>query len=563
MKNIQNNKKLNKVKLIFCQFFQIFLLFYQIKSEITECSRDLPILESNECKLIYCNKTQFDTNICQIKDSTIKTQWLNNIRVFGDDGFRYVRFASYSNGDMIIETTRYPGTTKRMFYGLKQNGRPFFKNRTNNNEETPFYSKDVYGQKDIDGQTEYIGNFESEAIVFKHIYQGKEYYLSVSKMQCYAELFDFDNDNVYDKPSYSFAKDLFIHSIKNSLFALSKKDYETNYYYFFGFIATTFYGGYNAKKVYFQKHLFITNDFPRDQTLDSQTDQPNGYGNGISCFQTNLRFIICFYSTKVDNTIYYNLIKYDRNFENKNNPPITNFESNVDDIDNFLKCVHLEGEAGIFAYYKSFSTILYPIFLFKQFDQSSNSFQNYLPSSYSESSIALQNYQFNNNLLLNDLIKINEKKIVFASTLIDKETLYITLFNIFGDRNIRIRYYSIKIYDLYHYKLLKELRIHNYNNFIAFASSYCPNRQCDLDTDEHYSSLILFSYPNTKDENFYLDKYLFDHNNITINNIEIYLKEQFNIDNNLFGYILSSISIKEINDCGDYKLYSSKNEKKK
>ena len=109
---------------------------------------------------------------------------------------------------------------------------------------------------------------------------------------------------------------------------------------------------------------------------------------------------------------------------------------------------------------------------------------------------------------------------------------------------------------------MKELRLHNYNNFIAFAASYCPNKQCDLDTDEHYSSLILFSYPNTKDENLYLDKYLFDHNNININNAEIDLKEQFNIDNNIFGYILSSISIKEINDCGDYKLYSSKYETK-
>ena len=126
MQHFKNIKEIIILPKFLTILFQIIFLFYQINSEITECSRDLPILESNECKLIYCNKTQFDTNVCQIKDSTIKTQWLNNIRVFGDNGFRYVRFASYSNGDMIIETTRFPGTSKRMFYGLKQNGRPFF-----------------------------------------------------------------------------------------------------------------------------------------------------------------------------------------------------------------------------------------------------------------------------------------------------------------------------------------------------------------------------------------------------------------------------------------------------
>ena len=65
----------------------------------------------------------------------------------------------------------------------------------------------------------------------------------------------------------------------------------------------------------------------------------------------------------------------------------------------------------------------------------------YLPYSYSESSIVLKKYIFNNNILLNDLIKINEKKIVFSATLQDKETLYIIVFNIFEDRNIKIRYY--------------------------------------------------------------------------------------------------------------------------
>ena len=52
---------------------------------------------------------------------------LNKIIRIGDLNYRYINLASYSNGDMIVETTAYPGTDKRVFYGIKSNGREFFK----------------------------------------------------------------------------------------------------------------------------------------------------------------------------------------------------------------------------------------------------------------------------------------------------------------------------------------------------------------------------------------------------------------------------------------------------
>ena len=57
----------------------------------------------------------------------IKTQWFNNIIRIGDKDFRYVNFANYSNGDIIVETTSCPGNSKRMLYGIKSNGRPYYK----------------------------------------------------------------------------------------------------------------------------------------------------------------------------------------------------------------------------------------------------------------------------------------------------------------------------------------------------------------------------------------------------------------------------------------------------
>ena len=161
---------------------------------------------------------------------------------------------------------------------------------------------------------------------------------------------------------------------------------------------------------------------------------------------------------------------------------------------------------------------------------------------------------------MNDLIKLSENKIVFSAVLTSKEKIYIIIFNIFSDKNMKIRYYSINSFALYNYKILLDLRIHNYNNFLAFSSSFCPNQTCNDDFNEHYCALMIFSYPNSTDTEFYLDKYLFDNNNISLQDIEIDLRKLLNIENNLLGYIFSSISIKNVSQCGEYKLYSSKYE---
>ena len=43
-----------------------------------------------------------------------------NLIEVGEKNFRYLTFASYSNGDMILSITAYPKNQKRIFYGLKK-----------------------------------------------------------------------------------------------------------------------------------------------------------------------------------------------------------------------------------------------------------------------------------------------------------------------------------------------------------------------------------------------------------------------------------------------------------
>ena len=48
------------------------------------------------------------------------------------------------------------------------------------------------------------------------------------------------------------------------------------------------------------------------------------------------------------------------------------------------------------------------------------------------------------------MIKIKDNQICFSSTNNDKDTLYIVIFNFYNDyEKFVIRYYEIKLYDLY------------------------------------------------------------------------------------------------------------------
>ena len=74
--------------------------------------------------------------------------------------------------------------------------------------------------------------------------------------------------------------------------------------------------------------------------------------------------------------------------------------------------------------------------------------------------------------------------------------------------------------------------------------------ECTNDRHEHYSSLILFSYPNSTDFDFDAISYLDNEKN---NKLIINLEKNVNIDNNIFGYIIKGIKINNIDACNiDY-----------
>ena len=355
----------------------------------------------------------------------------------------------------------------------------------------------------------YKGKYESKSIIIKSSEtgenNGKEYFLSIPSLDNYAELFDFENDKIYFKDLLSFSKHQYVKTYKNALFLYSNES--NQYYYFFGFITDIAKNHNNEPKIIFQKHIF--EDIPefKNQNTGSEDLQTilNVFGKIITCFQTYRKLLICFYLIRTDK-LYFNIRKYGEGFTD---PIDYQIESNIDINAIYFKCIHLKDEIGVFSYFKSINNTNYPYLLFKEFNIETNSFENYLPDKYVNSEIILnQRDDFFGALLMNNIIRINENKICFCTIPSNKETIYIILINFFGNKQIKIRYYSIQIYPLYHYKILFESTIHNYNNYIAFAASYCPNQKCNDNNDEHYVGLMVFSYPNSTDSEFNLENHL-------------------------------------------------------
>jgi hypothetical protein len=100
------------------------------------------------------------------------------------------------------------------------------------------------------------------------------------------------------------------------------------------------------------------------------------------------------------------------------------------------------------------------------------------------------------------------------------------------------------------------MRANLYNNYIAFAFSFCPSEKCSSTSDEHYPGFMIFSYPNGDDFSLNLIDIMFSKNEI-IDNYTINLENQVRIDNNLFGLDFDIINIQQYSNCSSIKFVSS------
>ena len=160
---------------------------------------------------------------------SINTQGiLTNIIRIGELDFRYVNFASFSNGDMIVQTTAYPGKTNRLFYAMKSDGRGFF-NSGPGNENRYHYSIEAKNQERCE-------NFRYESMSFittmnQGPEKGKEYLTCVGRYNQYTEVFDFTANKMHQKSTSS----LLGNTIKSLRGAFTNVQINGNHYIILGF----------------------------------------------------------------------------------------------------------------------------------------------------------------------------------------------------------------------------------------------------------------------------------------------------------------------------------------
>jgi hypothetical protein len=178
------------IKESFSFMLSFILIIRLIKLSLNECDREKPILFNNEtCKSMSCTNSQFSLKQCIVNNSIIRNQWLNNIITVGKTNSTYINFAQYSNGDLVILSEDDIGTDNRYFFGIKNNGRPFFTD-LNGNETLYYYTKtQSCDSTDTDREVSVVTINSTK----------EEYIINLQKKQNYFELFDFKNSITYKK----------------------------------------------------------------------------------------------------------------------------------------------------------------------------------------------------------------------------------------------------------------------------------------------------------------------------------------------------------------------------
>ena len=494
----------------------------------SECERDNPIKIGTECQSIYCEESKYVSGECIKSNSIIKTQWLNNIILIGEENFRYINFIT-SDGKTLLYVSPYPVSRKRVFFGINSIGEPIFKDSND---------KNIYIlQKEVaeDQKTKY----ESTGGVLKingDINEYKQYFISIGKTKTNTEIFDFDNyENELKIIKYDKIVKYNIEVCLGNLIELVEDDKQ---YYIIGLILTRD----NQAFFYLIKFnlYFDSNNNILCESTDSETkasvDNPITF---CHLSKRNSNIIICMNVSKEKT---FKVTFWDINLVFKREKILTT-KYDYTSYKIFFKFFPFKDDTFIFTYYKYENNEWHPAIQILEDSTTSTSFSINLNGS----PIVLNKFDFNNTIMLTDIILIKEDLLCLSSTKNGKEVLIIVLINFYYEMDYNIRYYLVNFYELYKHKFLNEMKLHLYNNHIMLGFSFCRNELCDNDNNQHHTSLIIFSYPNTTDDSIDLIEHLKKEGN---NNITLNLFDYGNIDNNIFGYILYGIKIYSIDDCG-------------
>ena len=450
---------------------------------------------------------------------------IDNIIDLGGLNFRYNHFSFSSEGDMIVDTHSFPKNDERLFFGLKSNGKFYFTD--SNNMETPYYSLTINHTNHVEGR------LEGESILINSD-DGKEYLCGISKLEddkktgYYVELYNLKDKN--NKYYYFSTINVLGYSLSDA-FSIIKHPNENKYIFTYIVQNSTQY--YLVYKI---SHFKLTT---RDRRFITDLDISIKASNrrSVACFLTESLKHVCFFQSE---SCDLKARVYNINFNSGIETTIyTPKNSSAIGNKNFIKGIHLKKEIGFFIYYKesySFPTIsLYSC-------KSDLSMEPY--SNFKDVSIDKGTYKKSN--ILNDVVKLNDDQVCFVSTDESKLFFNIIVFSLYKDDELmNIRYYLLNMWDndRYH-KIFLDIKISLYKNSLCIAYSHCPSTSCSkASSHDHYSSLIIFGYPNSTESSLDVIPELFTNNKNLENDYCFYFENKTYIENNLFGLVVKGVNI--------------------
>ena len=462
--------------------------------------------------LVKANKEQ-NKNIYSIRkttDSDLDYSNINNINknhiiLLGQNNYIYVTNTINEEGELFIESSHEDDVKERYVTGLYNNGRNYF-------EET-IIQKYTLSSK-LERKT---GN----SIVINS--NNKKYLLSITYDDAFFEFLDLsslDNPNNSYKENKNYLDYTIVSNI-NSLFKLRNEDN-----FIFAFLGGEGLLAYPYYLIFFKGTINMDDNSFSFISSYSKKAFRTSFSYTLSCFETT-NYLNCFYLNSND---ILAISIFDKSFTNLINSLIEeNSDATTSNL--FRKGIFLKNEISAYIYF--LEDAKRPKLAIKYFyeDNENRYYLNNLLNNIV--SIKLDgDEELSNNCDKSDILRVNENRFVFISTINSDNNFLILLFDLYNnDKSLAVRKY---LFSSDEFSMNSNLRLFKFRNFIGFSYCYGKKASC---------SYRILNYGNTTDYEK-VDDFL---NNLdSINPLN--LANNIDIENNLFGYKFIGIKIISIPD---------------
>ena len=516
--------------------FIIFIEFNITFFILSECPKDFPIMK-NECVSTYCSEAQFETGECTISNSIMKTKWINKIIKFENTkGDIYLNLFGQTKEKLIFGTT-FSNNKERLFYGLNYGESYIF-------QDEPFIKINI-------PETENKNFTVGELSIITYL--GYDYIVFIGNENINFEILkitDYSNGYNIVPLSNNLNEDTIVNGVSSSF---SFYILEYNYYLYI----TLKLGESNSSNNFFSMNLYksVLDENKLKLNLVFSYESETLKGKYFSCFVILNSYIIHCCHIKfltIDNKIIYHVSMFKINYYSieKYSDFVLGDQTTIYEEGQlyYFKGISMNKTFCIYSYFSGESHDI-PTLEFKKFDSNfhyeSNMFENI-------TFVYLKDYFFNNDIKLNDIVKISITTFCFISTTKDKETLIVAYIHyykssIYISYNISIRYFTIELKNYYNMKILHGFKADYYKNLVlSLALDYCLANECDkyeINNLVGNAGLILFSYIDLRKKEIDFIENAFENNQ---EYLIINVTENMQIQNNIFGVMLQSISVGEM-----------------